>query len=199
MFRCGRARVDDDVQMFRPGRLVGFAVLLFLVLAGGAQADTINVTRTDDPAGAGTCPDDCSLRQAINSASVNDTISLPSGKLVLTQGKPLVIARPLFIAGAGAKTTTIDAADNVDRSGSPTPVRAMVIAAGAVSISQLTFANGTDGEDEVTSTNPLAANGGGAIYDAEPNFQLTLQGVDFKNNYAPAIGGAISARGPVTV
>jgi hypothetical protein len=67
------------------------------VASGGR---TIPVTTTVD-GGPG------SLRQAIAEAQDGDTIALPAGTYVLTQGE-LTIERALRIAGAGAARTTID-------------------------------------------------------------------------------------------
>jgi hypothetical protein len=82
------------------------AGLFALVCPLSASAATLTVTRFDDPAGAGNCPTDCSLRQAIAAALSGDTILLPSGTYVLTQGE-LAPTQSVTIAGAGARTTTL--------------------------------------------------------------------------------------------
>ena len=56
------------------------AVVLLLVLAAAANANTIAVNVTDDPTGVGDCGAtdsvECSLRQAVDTASSGDTIQL---------------------------------------------------------------------------------------------------------------------------
>src|SRR5581483_7319017 len=51
---------------------------------------TITVTRFDDPAGDGDCPDDCSLRQALAAVDDEGTVLLPAGTYTLTQGQLLI-------------------------------------------------------------------------------------------------------------
>ena len=52
-----------------------FAIVLLLVLAAAAQANTIAVNDTGDPSGSGDCLNggQCSLRQAVSAASDGDT------------------------------------------------------------------------------------------------------------------------------
>ena len=75
-----------------------------------AQAATIFPTRLDDPAGPGSCPSNCSLRQAIAAAGAGGTVSLqppaPSGAYKLTLG-PLMIGADLTVLGAGGSSTSI--------------------------------------------------------------------------------------------
>ena len=103
-------------------------VLVLLLIAaffGWAQAARANiqVTRFDDPAGPGNCPTDCSLRQAIAAANVdNNVIDLPAGTYTLSlptpplsQGGPggtLAIGQDLTIIGHGsASQSTVITAD----------------------------------------------------------------------------------------
>lgn len=97
--------------MFR--RIVPLLVFAVLVsaLPAAAGAATVTPTRFDDPGGAGSCPSDCSLRQAIAFASPSDTIQLPAGTYTLSQGTPLQLNKVLTLDGAGARSTTIDADD----------------------------------------------------------------------------------------
>src|SRR6478735_3977576 len=98
---------------------VGLVLVLWLTLAGAAQAAVIPVTRTDDRVG-GTCtPTDCTLREAIASALPGDTLLLggaPSAPQVhdVTQGE-LVIDKVLTIEGGGAERSGVDGAANPHR------------------------------------------------------------------------------------
>lgn len=95
--------------------LVRATMTLGLVLLGapvGAQAATLTVTSTADPASANCTPSSCTLRAAIalaNSDGANDTIELPAGTYQLTSagGGALTITASMTIAGADARTTTI--------------------------------------------------------------------------------------------
>ena len=90
--------------------VAALAVGCLFVFALGAAADpptSLTVTRTDDPAGAGSCPADCSLRQAVAAIADGGTITLPAGDYVLTQGQ-LLITGNVTIEGDSARTTTID-------------------------------------------------------------------------------------------
>src|SRR5689334_11593557 len=82
---------------------------LLISLAAQAQAAAFTVGTTSDL--TGTCDNPaggtCSLRQLINSVAAGSTISVPAGTYVLSQG-PLGITRNLTIAGAGARSTTVE-------------------------------------------------------------------------------------------
>ena len=71
----------------------------------------VTVTRFDDPAGSGTCPTDCSLRQAIADApNFGNEVDLPPGDYVLSQpfsptsglGGALSISTSISIVGEGS-------------------------------------------------------------------------------------------------
>jgi hypothetical protein len=91
-------------------RRVGSGIALFAVLLAiapaAAQAATITPTRVDDPPGAGSCPADCSLRQAIAAAGAGGTVSLTATTYKLTLGI-VAIGSDLTIAGPGASLTAI--------------------------------------------------------------------------------------------
>src|SRR4051812_10796042 len=129
-------QLDDHVQMLAQGKFVGLVLLLWLALAAVARADTITPTRFDDPAGAGNCPSDCSLRQAVNRPETTE-IALGQGSYKVTQGVGLLVNRQLKITGAGAGTTYIDGAGNLDNT--QQPIRIMRITGGPVDIHQLAF------------------------------------------------------------
>src|SRR4051812_47644241 len=105
MVRSRLRHADDHVRMLT--KFVGLLLLLWLAVAGVARADTITPTRFDDPAGAGNCPGDCSLRQAVD-RSATTAITLQPGTYSLTQGNSLAIARDLTITGPGRGATYID-------------------------------------------------------------------------------------------
>ncbi len=167
----------------------------WLGLAGAARADVIDVTRHDDPAGNGNCPLDCSLRQAIEAAHDGDTVHLfgsssASATYSLTRGT-LLVNKPLTITGGGPAHTTIDGQDNQSQ-------RIMKAQSSAVVISGVTFANAFQDSDEVTSSVPLAHNGGAALFNESAS--VTLDNVAFTGNYsAVSVGGAVSNRGTLTM
>jgi hypothetical protein len=97
------------------GAVLGCLMLFCGASVSNAWAGTITVTSLGD-SGAGT------LRQAIAVAAVNETISVPTGKITLTSG-PLVISKNLTIAGAGSHLTSIsgnDASRVLTITGTPT-------------------------------------------------------------------------------
>lgn len=89
-------------------------LLLPLLCAFPAAAETIIVTRFDDPLMDGCTPDDCSLREAVAHANAyldHDTIVLATGTYVLNGFPPdritLQVEGDLTIRGAGRSVTTI--------------------------------------------------------------------------------------------
>ncbi len=168
------------------------AVVLLLVLAAAAQASTIVVNDTGDPAGAGDCPNSgqCSLRQAVAAASSGDTIQLDDSTYSLTQGSEIEINKNLTIAGDGVNATVIDGSGN-------SQVRIFRIDGGTVLIQGLSITNGVDGNDEdFQSCSPcetINANGGGALFNDGGN--VTVDNVAFTNNGENTpLGGAASNR-----
>ena len=168
------------------------AVVLLLVLAAAAQASTIVVNDTGDPAGAGDCPNSgqCSLRQAVAAASSGDTIQLDDSTYSLTQGSNIEINKNLTIAGDGVNATVIDGSGNGQ-------VRILRVDAGTVLIQGLSMTHGVDGNDEAfQSCSPcetINANGGGSLFNDGGN--VTSNDVAFNGNgeHNP-LGGAISNR-----
>ena len=177
---------------------LALVAVCWLALAGSAQADTITVTRTDDPAGAGTCPTNCSLRQAIDASVSGDTIELDApapAVYALTQGTALLVTHALTIDGAGRTASTIDGTLNRDAQGRPD--RILKVTAGPLLIRELTFTGGTDGRDEnfasCSPCNTLTANGGGAMFN--DGASVTLSAVTFDANTGSPVGGAIANTG----
>ena len=168
-----------------------FAIVLLLVLAAVAQANTIVVNDTGDPSGAGDCPNSgqCSLRQAVGAASSGDTIQLADSTYSLTQGTNIEISKNLTIAGSGVDATVIDGSGNGQ-------VRILRVDAGTVVIQDLSINNGTDGHDEAfQSCSPcetINANGGGSLFNDGGN--VTLNDVAFNGELTSSnpLGGAIS-------
>src|SRR5436305_14798390 len=128
---CARAvslpasRVQPDPALVRSGKeagmlrglsyraLVALAVAVAGALGGAsvASATTYTVNTTADTSNAGGCVSisSCSLREAVaavNAGTGGDTISIPSGRYVLTAGE-LSVTRSTTIAGNGAATTTV--------------------------------------------------------------------------------------------
>ena len=171
-------------------------IACWLGLAGVAQANVIDVTRHDDPVGNGNCPIDCSLRQAIGSAADGDTVRLfgsssASATYTLTRGTLLVAGKTLTITGGGAAYTQIDGRTT-------TANGRMKVQNSTLVVSGVTFANAFLGGDEVTSSNPLAHNGGAALFN--DGASVTLDHVGFANNYSAAsVGGAVSNKGTLSL
>lgn len=110
-----------------------FAGLLAAV-QGTVTAGTITVNVAGDPAGMGTCPTTCSLRQAISTAVGGDTLVFKAGlasPINLTQGS-LVVDKFLIIQGPGATKLTVSAQN---------ASRVLEVSAQA-NVSDITLANG---------------------------------------------------------
>ncbi len=174
-------------------------VALALVAAGAAQraaaADrTFTVTTasdTDDAnAGDGICADAngaCSLRAAVEEANAlggTTAIVLPAGTYTLMSGQ-LAITQNVALAGAGARTTTID-----QTSGQ----RVLEVVAGRTTISGVTITGGntiTDGNEH------NAGVGGGAYVDGSA--ELDLADATVSGNQAASSGGGIDSNGALVV
>ncbi|MEA2411271.1 MAG: large repetitive protein [Thermoleophilaceae bacterium] len=169
------------------------AVLMALCMPLAAQAATFNVNTTTDQTVTGGCTTapDCSLRDAVtaadNAPDPSNTINVPSGTYTLSLGSIGVVG-PLEIAGAGARTTTIDANGTS---------RIFDISDGNVSISGLTLTGG----NADTGTPDFFAGDGGAILlgsfggflgcGCSPSPGLTLTDSVVKGNSATFNGGGI--------
>lgn len=200
-------------------RLLGAAALALLLSGALASSGTgavrrqlasvITVNTTSDAAPSGSecsgADGDCSLRQAIDKAQSGDTIQLsgtPDSPAVyeLTLGLSLLISKNLTITGNGPDATMIDGLSNLGGTFDQ-PYRIMKVSAGmTVNVTDLTFENGVDGNDE-NFTNcggpceTLDGNGGGALFN--DGGDVTLFQVAFSNNYGSAtpLGGAIANSG----
>jgi hypothetical protein len=175
-----------------PRRLAGagLAVAVIAVTAAPAEAATIVPTRFDDPAGAGACPSECSLRQALAAAAPGDTVELEAGAYTLEQGS-LQPPNGVAIVGAGAAETTIRQRDGSGE-------RVVWVQAGrSAELSDLTIANG---DLRQTSDPSVGAGGSGVLHQGD---ELTLDRVVVTQNATtgftsgrPAFnGGAVSTGG----
>jgi hypothetical protein len=168
--------------------LAALLCVAFLVFAGSAAANTFTVTTTADD--VGTCdPGDCSVREALAAADANfgaDTVSIPAGHYVLTQGELHIdeIDDTLNIVGAGARSTILDGNGQS---------RVLFIDDGFVSISYLMVTGGNSDQ-------------GAGIFENDQ--QLTLDHVAVVGNSAVTLpndptfggqGGGIFANEPVTM
>src|SRR5258708_5081886 len=134
--------------------------------ASQANANTIVVTSNADN-GVG------SLRAAVAAAAAGDTINFSiTGKIVLTSG-PIVVNKPLTIAGRGPKQLTISG-NHVSRGITVTDSNAATDS--PVSISGLTLADGYAGN---CVTQSLVS--GGAIASSE---SLMLNNVVVRDSFA---------------
>ncbi|MBK8268691.1 MAG: hypothetical protein IPK83_10485 [Planctomycetes bacterium] len=176
------------------------AFVVIGLLAPVVQAAEFVVTRTDDPAPDGCAPGDCSLREAViaaNAAAGADTITLPAGTFTLSIAgaagvddiDPAISDLDigwggLTINGAGAASTTIQAAAGLNHSVFDMPID-IFFAPSAVTMNNLTITGG--------NASTLGGNNrGGAIDSGSRHVTLNLNGVVIFGNTS-ASGGAFSA------
>jgi CSLREA domain-containing protein len=124
----------------------------------------------------GTCDaTDCTLREAVSSASLGGTITFSvTGTIILTGGD-LVIARDLSIQGPATAPGITVSGNNASR--------IFRIAAGTVNLSYLTLTGGKS-----TSTSTPASTGGAIDISAGT---VNLSNSTLRNNHAVNSGGAI--------
>lgn len=127
------------------------SVVASLLLAASSSpalaGNTLTVNVADDPAGAGTCPTACSLRQAITAATSGATLVFDptlASPITLSQGA-LLINKALTIQGPGAANLTVSA-NNASQ---------VFVVSAQASISGLTLADGV-----ITGTAGSAGAGG---------------------------------------
>jgi CSLREA domain-containing protein len=164
------------------------AALVALASPAGATAD-ITVNAFDDHANDGcdtTLGEDCTLREAVEALTAGQTINLPPGRYTLTQSIPLFLDKNMAIAGAGARTTTIDAT-GVTRIG-------YVSGAGvAVTVTGITVTGG----DANAGDNPDIGHGG--AFRVTASNSLTLNQSAVVGNVAGVDGAGISSDGGVAL
>jgi hypothetical protein len=190
--------VRSHTRSFTIARLRALMLALALLIAPllslattPAHAATLGVSNTND-SGAG------SLRQAIADAAPGDTITfeLPNPSII-TLNSELVIAKNLTISGPSAAALTISGNNasrvffiNPGASGASSGPPATSL---AVSISNLTIANGRakggdGGAANIAGGSGGAAGMGGAVFVNNSN--LTLSGVTFSANQAQGGNGS---------
>ncbi len=158
-------RVARRALAFRGAGIV-LALLGALLFSAVAQAATITPTRFDDPPGAGSCPAECSLRQAIAAAGPGGTVLLQGGTYQLTLGS-LAAAADVTIAGPGAAASIISAGGKSE---------ILTVASGThVSVSGVTLTGG------LAPASGTFGGNGGAI---ENRGVLALSGVALVRNVA---------------
>ena len=179
-----RGRRGDPRRRLLALAAAALAAAAFL-LAGGATGApaSLTVTRLDDPLGAGSCPSDCSLRQALAAIAAGGTITLPAGTYVLSQGE-LLTTGSVTIAGAGAFETTIEGVGGD---------RVLEVAGGdTVTLSAVTI---TGGASLLSDTDTDPGEGGGVL--ADPGASLTISDAMLTNNTAATDGGAVAVEGTI--
>jgi CSLREA domain-containing protein len=156
-----------------------FALLMAMLIFPPPRvvhAATITVTKLADENDHSCTDGDCSLRDAIETAAPNDTITFGvTGTIILTLGQ-LEINKHLTISGPGAAKLTISG-DNASR--------VFHIASGNVTISGVTITKGYD-----------AGVDGAGIYNEGT---LTVSNCIFSGNLADDDGAAIRSEGALTV
>jgi predicted outer membrane repeat protein len=166
------------------------------VFALGAAADppfSITVTRTDDPVGAGSCPDDCSLRQAIAAIANDGTITLPSGTYELTQGQLATPGTP-----GTPKTITINSeGDDARQTTIHQSGEHRVLEVSAGDTLYLTGVTVTGGDTVFDEDEPNAGVGGGIWVDSGATLNLSESTVT--DNSATDSGGGIDTDGNLYV
>jgi CSLREA domain-containing protein len=161
----------------RPVVAIIYASLAVLGIDTRAFAAEFTVTSLADD-GDGICATDCTLREAVAQAGPTDTVRLPAGHYVLEQG-PLVLQGDT-IAGAGARTTTIDGQGGD---------RVLQSTVGVNRVSGVT----------VTGGRSTGAGGGILLQRVDPPVQLDVVNVTVTGNAAAAGGGIANIGGALNV
>jgi uncharacterized repeat protein (TIGR01451 family) len=177
----------------RTGRLSAIAAAVAAVLlapAAPAAATTFTVNTEADPAGPGCAAAGapCSLRQAVAAAAAStvdpaDTIQVPAGRYVLSQGQLTVTGSSsdgLVVQGAGAATTVIDAAG---------ASRVLNAQNGTVTVRDVTITGGQSTFDPL-SGNQFTGDGAGIIATSAT---LNVERSVVSGNTAQLNGGGIAA------
>jgi predicted outer membrane repeat protein len=164
--------------------------LTAVTLTGAVYAETLTVTRLDDPSPDGCAMADCSLREAVIDSGLTpekDTIMLPAGVYLID----------LVGFDNSEETGDLDISTDMDFVGEAAIIdgqglgRIMDISGASVTLTNLTLRNANTSLDTNGSLNAgaLQINGG----------SLDLEIVTFASNSAQALGGAIRAYGGATV
>ena len=169
--------------------IVSCAIAAVALLGPAASSGaTFAVNTQNDTTVAGGCLTDpaCSLRDAVGAANASadpvDIVEVPAGRYILTAGQ-LGASTGLTIRGAGARSTTIDAAG---------ASRVFSLGTGNFILEGITVTGGLASIADVMSG--FAGDGGGIlVVSASAASSLTLNRVAVTGNVAQLNGGGISA------
>ncbi|MFQ5420170.1 MAG: CSLREA domain-containing protein, partial [Anaerolineae bacterium] len=157
-------------------------------LAGAATITVTTTTDENDGCGVGAC----SLREAIASAAVDDTISLAGGAYVLTLGE-ITLNKNLTLQGAGTAVTFIDGGDASRifslSGGSAITLTDMTLQHGRASNGGAVFVSFGSTlviSNTILNHNTATGNGGGVYLDTG---SLTLRSGQILSNTANNGGG----------
>jgi hypothetical protein len=186
----------------------GLGALLAWLAAAPAWATTYVVNTTADPAGAGCTGGACSLRQAADAVSsgagTGDTINLPAGHYVLSLGSTVTISKPATIAGAGARSTILDANSTsavltFDPGAVPSAITGLTVTGGRsfgpggiYNDATLTI------RDSTVSGNVATSSTGGGVYNNSGR-TLTIDRSTISGNSASTVGGGVYNQGTLTI
>lgn len=157
------------------------------------KSPTVTVTKTEDT-DDGICDDDCSLREALDTALPGTVIIVPAGIYTLSLGSQLEIRTSLTLEGAGAAKTIIQPTEDPTDSA----FRAFTVdTPGNVVISGMTVRHGTGGvaigaqysEGEGGS---YGGGGDGGGINVKGGVNLTLLDMVITENSTHNRGGAIA-------
>ena len=158
--------VRGDVHIHLEGLLGDGHYDFSTVFGASGEGEGSVITKFDD-SDEHDCDTDCSLREAIEAASVGDTINIPAGTYTLTTGAELVIDKSLNLSG-DAVGTIIEAATEPNVASA----RVFHITDGEVAISDVTIRHGdpdssvggiwNDGAT-LSLTNTLVSSNGGTL------------------------------------
>ena len=173
--RIAGVRGDGLCRVVR--RSVWAGIVSALLACAPAAATTFSPNTTSDGA-SGSCGAVCTLRDAIvaaNAGSGND-VSIPAGHYTLSLGQ-LPISQNMSVAGAAARTTTIDAEGTS---------RVLYVGPGIqAAIRDLTIKGGAAGP----TSSPFSGEGGGILTEGT----LSLRRSAIVGNTSTITGGGLSA------
>lgn len=157
---------------------LGLVLLVLLLNAATASAQTYTVTRTDDPVPGACEPGDCSLREAVmasnGTTSVDDVVAVPANAspyLNQYEFLPFFITDETEVRGAGANQTVVKGDGQETIFGVGTGIKA--------TLAGMTITNGTSA--------------------VQSNSELVVRGVSIEGNKWNGGTAGIITNGPLTV